>query len=97
LNLAECRKPFRINESIERCKKTNLSEPNCAQTNPSQRRRGTAEVRLDEQGRYHAEWEAEFRRVRAEWRGTQDDMFLGLFCSLISRMRRASLLSHARE
>jgi hypothetical protein len=31
---------------------------------------------LDKQGRYHGEWEAEFRRVRAEWRGTDMAVWL---------------------
>jgi hypothetical protein len=31
---------------------------------------------LDKQGRYHAEWEEEFRRVRAEWRGTPMGVWL---------------------
>jgi hypothetical protein len=31
---------------------------------------------LDKQGRYHAEWGAEFRRVRAEWRGTEMAVWL---------------------
>jgi hypothetical protein len=44
MNFNGCRKPFRINGSIEGCKKTNLSEPNCTQTNPSERERGTVEV-----------------------------------------------------
>jgi hypothetical protein len=51
MNFNGCRKPFRINGSIEGCKKTNLSEPNCTQTNPSERERGTVEVCSDKQGR----------------------------------------------
>lgn len=31
---------------------------------------------LDKQGRYHPEWEAEFRKVRAEWRGTPAAVWL---------------------
>jgi hypothetical protein len=31
---------------------------------------------LDKQGRYHPEWEEEFRRVRAEWRGTDMEIWL---------------------
>jgi hypothetical protein len=31
---------------------------------------------LDKQGRYHPEWEEEFRRVRAEWRGTDMAVWL---------------------
>jgi hypothetical protein len=31
---------------------------------------------LDKQGRYHREWEEEFRRVRAEWRGTDMAVWL---------------------
>lgn len=31
---------------------------------------------LDKQGRYHPEWEEEFRRVRAEWRGTPTAVWL---------------------
>ena len=31
---------------------------------------------LDKQGRYHPEWEEVFRRVRAEWRGTEMKVWL---------------------
>jgi hypothetical protein len=31
---------------------------------------------LDKQGRYHPEWEEEFRRVRAAWRGTSLEVWL---------------------
>ena len=31
---------------------------------------------LDRQGRYHPEWEEEFRRVRAAWRGTSLEVLL---------------------
>jgi hypothetical protein len=31
---------------------------------------------LDKQGRYHSEWEEEFRRVRAAWRGTEMEVWL---------------------
>jgi hypothetical protein len=31
---------------------------------------------LDKQGRYHSEWEEDFRRVRAEWRGTDMAVWL---------------------
>ena len=31
---------------------------------------------LDKQGRYHPDWEAKFRRVRAEWRGTDMEVWL---------------------
>jgi hypothetical protein len=31
---------------------------------------------LDKQGRYHPEWEDEFRRVRAAWRGTSLEVWL---------------------
>jgi hypothetical protein len=31
---------------------------------------------LDKQGRYHPEWEEEFRTVRARWRGTDMEIFL---------------------
>ena len=31
---------------------------------------------LDKQGRYHPEWQEEFRKVRAAWRGTSLEAWL---------------------
>jgi hypothetical protein len=31
---------------------------------------------LDKQGHYYREWEEEFRRVRADWRGTDMEVWL---------------------
>ena len=53
---------------------------------------------LDRLGRYHAEWEAEFRRVREEWRGTEMAVWLEphpILASLRQKEQVAQARAHA--